>query len=105
MSLAALRLANFKAFGSSQRVPLRPITLLFGANSSGKSSILHAMALAHNAVETGDLDTQRTGVGGESVDGSSGFRVECERIGVEVEPAEMEVDGGAEAIPVSVAAG
>ncbi len=37
--------------------------------------------------------------------GSSGFRVECERIGVEVEPAEMEVDGGAEAIPVSVAAG
>ncbi len=73
MSLAALRLANFKAFGPSQRVPLRPITLVFGANSSGKSSILHAMALAHHAVETGDLDTQRTRVGGESVD-LGGFR-------------------------------
>ena len=37
--------------------------------------------------------------------GSSGFRVECERIGVEVESAEMEVDCGAEAISVPVAAG
>ena len=73
MSLAALRLANFKAFGPSQRVPLRPITLVFGANSSGKSSILHALALAHHAVETGDLDTHRTRVGGESVD-LGGFR-------------------------------
>ena len=73
MSLAALRLANFKAFGPSQRVPLRPITLVFGANSSGKSSILHALALAHHAVETGDLDTQRTSVGGESID-LGGFR-------------------------------
>ena len=73
MSFAALRLANFKAFGPSQRVPLRPITLVFGANSSGKSSILHALALAHHAVETGDLDTQRTSVGGESVD-LGGFR-------------------------------
>ena len=73
MSLDALRLANFKAFGPSQRVPLRPITLVFGANSSGKSSILHAIALAHHAVETGDLDTQRTRVGGESID-LGGFR-------------------------------
>lgn len=71
--VSAIRLANFKAFGPSQRVPLRPITLLFGANSSGKSSILHAMALAHHAVETGDLDVQRTRVGGESVD-LGGFR-------------------------------
>ena len=31
------------------------------------------MALAHHAVETGDLDTQRTSVGGESVD-LGGFR-------------------------------
>ncbi len=71
--VSAIRLANFKAFGPSQRVPLRPITLVFGANSSGKSSILHAIALAHHAVETGDLDTQRTRVGGESID-LGGFR-------------------------------
>ena len=38
------------------------------------------------------------------LEGSSGFRVERERIGVEVESSEMEVDGGAEPVSVSVAA-
>ena len=71
--LNAVRIANFKAFGSSQRVPLRPITLLYGVNSAGKSSVLHALALAHHAVETGDLDTLRTRIGGDSID-LGGFR-------------------------------
>ena len=73
MTLTALRIANFKAFAASQRVPLRPITLIYGANSAGKSSVLHALALAHHAVETGDLDTQRTQIGGEAID-LGGFR-------------------------------
>ena len=73
MTLHALRVANFKAFGRSQRIPLRPITLLYGANSAGKSSVLHALALAHHAVETGELDTQRTQIGGDSID-LGGFR-------------------------------
>lgn len=73
MTFAAFRLANFKAFGAVQRVALRPITLVYGANSAGKSSILHALALAHHAVETGELDTQRTQIGGESID-LGGFR-------------------------------
>lgn len=68
MTLNALRVANFKAFGPSQRIPLRPITLLYGANSSGKSSVLHALALAHHAVETGDVDVHRTQIGGDSID-------------------------------------
>ncbi|MDE2978709.1 MAG: DUF3696 domain-containing protein [Acidobacteriota bacterium] len=68
MSLDALCLANFKAFGSSQRVPLRPITLLFGANSAGKSSVLHSLALARHAVETRNLDVHRTRLGGDSID-------------------------------------
>ena len=71
--LNAVRIANFKAFEMSQRVPLRPITLLYGANSAGKSSVLHALALAHHAIETGDLDTQRTRIGGDSID-LGGFR-------------------------------
>lgn len=68
MSLNALCLANFKAFGSAQRVPLRPVTLLFGANSVGKSSVLHSLALARHAVETGELDVHRTRLGGDSID-------------------------------------
>jgi len=73
MTLTALHLARFKAFAESQRIPLRPITLIYGANSAGKSSIIHALALAHHALDTGDLDVQRTQVGGESID-LGGFR-------------------------------
>ena len=29
MTLTALNIANFKAFAASQRVPLRPITLIY----------------------------------------------------------------------------
>ena len=73
MNLTAFRIANFKAFAATQRVPIRPITLIYGANSAGKSSVLHALALAHHAVEGGDLDTQRTQIGGEAID-LGGFR-------------------------------
>ena len=73
MNLSAFRVANFKAFAAAQRVPLRPITLVYGPNSAGKSSILHALALSHHATETGDLDTQGTQIGGESID-LGGFR-------------------------------
>ena len=38
-------LENFRAFGHPTRVPLAPITLLFGPNSAGKSSILHSLNL------------------------------------------------------------
>ena len=73
MTLTAFSIANFKAFAATQRIPLRPITLIYGANSAGKSSVLHAFALAHHAIETGDLDIQRTQIGGETID-LGGFR-------------------------------
>lgn len=73
MILNAFHIANFKAFAGSQRVPLRPVTLIYGANSAGKSSILHALALVHHAIETGDLDVRRTRIGGETID-LGGFR-------------------------------
>jgi hypothetical protein len=97
VSLTALNLARFKAFADSQRIPIRPITLIFGANSAGKSSIIHALALAHHALETGDLDVQRTQVGGESID-LGGFRQYVHRherdrrvdLVLELDPARLE---------------
>ncbi len=71
--LTAIRIGNFKAFAESQQIPIRPLTLIYGANSSGKSSILHSLILARHAHETGDLDVHRTNIGGESVD-MGGFR-------------------------------
>ena len=68
MTLTAFSIANFKAFAATQRVPLKPITLIYGANSAGKSSVIHALALAHHAIETGNLDAQRPQIGGKSID-------------------------------------
>ncbi len=41
--LKAIELENFKAFGERCRIELAPITLIFGENSAGKSSILQAL--------------------------------------------------------------
>ena len=117
MILNALHIANFKAFAGSQRVPLRPLTLIYGANSAGKSSILHALALAHHANETGDLDTQRTRIGGDTID-LGGFRQYVHRreresqveLGFELDPKQLtgrvaELLGSAERIAVELAIG
>lgn len=71
--LTALQIGNFKAFAEAQRIPIRPLTLIYGANSSGKSSIIHSIVLARHAMEAGDLDIHRTNIGGEAVD-LGGFR-------------------------------
>ena len=72
-SLTALRLGNFKAFADTQYIPLKPITLIFGANSAGKSSLIHSLALVHEACRSGNLDVFRTDIGGTSID-LGGFR-------------------------------
>lgn len=41
--ISQLRIANFRPFGAMQVIPLRPITLIYGPNSAGKSSILKAL--------------------------------------------------------------
>jgi len=47
-----LTIRNFKAIGAEQRIPLRPITLLFGPNSSGKSTVIHALLLLKHILAT-----------------------------------------------------
>lgn len=77
--LTALKVGNFKAFADTQTIPLKPITLIFGANSAGKSSFIHSLALAHEAQfgrekrNLGRLDVHHTDLGGSSVD-LGGFR-------------------------------
>jgi len=45
MRVKEFQIKNFKAFGELVRIPIKPITLIFGPNSSGKSSILHALRM------------------------------------------------------------
>jgi predicted ATPase len=66
--ITELGIGNFKAFGETQRVPVKPLTLIFGANSSGKSSILHGLLLAHHGMESGEYDVHQTVLAGEMVD-------------------------------------
>ena len=49
--LHALELENFKAFGKRARIPFAPITLIFGENSAGKSTILQALYLLKQTLE------------------------------------------------------
>lgn len=41
--LSSISIENFKSFGARQTIPLKPLTLIFGENSAGKSSIFHAL--------------------------------------------------------------
>ncbi len=58
--LTAIEIENFKGFGKRQRIELAPITLMFGANSAGKSSFFQALfylqkIFATRSAELGEL--------------------------------------------------
>ena len=52
--LTRIRLKNFKSWADTGDVALRPITGFFGANSSGKSSLLHAILLLKQTSDSQD---------------------------------------------------
>jgi len=52
-NLTAFTVGNFKAFGPPQTIPIRPITLVYGQNSAGKSSLLDAILLSSHLARDG----------------------------------------------------
>ena len=66
--IKSLSLKNFKGFSDEVRIELRPITLLFGANSAGKSSMLQALQYVREILERQNPNADRTLQGGEAVD-------------------------------------
>lgn len=42
MRITNITLKNFRAFQSEQRIPIRPLTLIYGKNASGKSALIDA---------------------------------------------------------------
>ena len=71
--LSGLVVGNFKAFGGSQKIPVRPLTLIYGPNSAGKSSLIQSMLLLNHWLAGGALDAHQTRLGGASLD-LGGFR-------------------------------
>ncbi|GET42902.1 hypothetical protein MiSe_77200 [Microseira wollei NIES-4236] len=49
--LREYQLTNFKAFPGPETIPIRPITLIYGPNSSGKSSILQSLILLKQTLQ------------------------------------------------------
>ena len=52
--LTCLRLKNFKSWKDTGNIALRPITGFFGANSSGKTSLLQALLLLKQTADSTD---------------------------------------------------
>lgn len=68
MLLKAITLKNFKGIREPIRIEAKPVTLLFGPNSAGKSTIVQALHYAHEILERENVDPDRTLQGGEAVE-------------------------------------
>ena len=69
MALRKITLKNFKSIGEeAQTIELAPYTLLFGPNSAGKSTLMHALVYLHELLRNGTRDLSKTELGGDAVD-------------------------------------
>ncbi|MCY4362658.1 MAG: DUF3696 domain-containing protein [Gammaproteobacteria bacterium] len=64
MRLIHIEIENFKGIGTRQSIDLKPITLLFGPNSAGKSTILQALHYLREILERRNTDPDQTIAGG-----------------------------------------
>ncbi|MHA6136544.1 AAA family ATPase [Pseudomonas mohnii] len=72
MRITKITLENFRSFKTAQTIELAPVTLLFGPNSVGKSSILMALAYVRQILGYGHCDPQHLDALGRKAIG--GFR-------------------------------
>lgn len=52
----SLHIENLKSLAGAHDIPLAPLTLVYGPNASGKSTVLHGLQLFLNAVKSGRHD-------------------------------------------------
>ena len=67
MILSSFTIENFKGISDPLSIEFKPITLLFGPNSAGKSTIVQALHYAREIFERRNLNPDFTIVGGKSV--------------------------------------
>jgi hypothetical protein len=66
--ITGISIENFKGIGDRVDLELSPVTLLFGANSGGKSTVLHALHYAREIFARQNYDAHNTIGGGKFVD-------------------------------------
>ena len=64
MRINRIEIQNFKGISRSQAIDLKPITLLFGPNSAGKSTVLQALHYVREILERQNPDPDQTIAGG-----------------------------------------
>lgn len=73
MRLTHITIENFKGIRERVEIPLGPITLLFGANSAGKSTMLQALLYLRELLERQNADADLLSAGGTAIH-LGGFR-------------------------------
>lgn len=66
--LTSLRIRNFKGIEGPIEIPIKPVTLLYGVNSAGKSSILHSMHFMRGVLENYDLNPKGSPYADDDID-------------------------------------
>jgi predicted ATPase len=51
MPIQSISVTNFRGIGDNTTIPIKPITIFVGANSSGKSTVIHALAALSQTVK------------------------------------------------------
>lgn len=97
--IKSLSLKNFKGISNEVRIELRPITLLFGANSAGKSSMLQALQYVREILERHNANADRTLQGGDAVDLGGFLNLVHGRDPQRQIEVELEMELGATSIP------
>lgn len=64
MRLSQIEIENFKGISTEQVIDMAPITLLFGPNSAGKSTILQSLHYIREILERNNPDPDQTIAGG-----------------------------------------
>jgi predicted ATPase len=65
--ITKISIENFKSIGDKQAFELSDITLLYGPNSAGKSSVIQALRYAYEVLANKDPDPMFSNLDGESV--------------------------------------
>ncbi|QEP41870.1 DUF3696 domain-containing protein [Ectothiorhodospiraceae bacterium BW-2] len=68
MAIKSITIENFKGIREPVKFELAPITLLYGPNSAGKSTLLQALAYLNDVVNHQECNNRYTRVGGTSMD-------------------------------------
>ncbi len=106
MAISKIILGGYKSFRERTEIPIAPLTLLFGPNSSGKSTVLHAAGLLREEIKQTPADRRNLAyLYGMLVDGPARYVHRLPHNGILADPVLVPLTLGVEIDPVSTEIG